>query len=91
MPRVDVSDRRVTSVKEIDFSGLRVPVITIYESPRDYPGCMVARVFDVNEPTNVIIVRETLEELKQDIEQNTDLVFIPRCAEDDDVIAGIYI
>lgn len=91
MPRADVSDKRVDSIREIDFSGLRVPIIAVYESPRDYPGSIVARVFDVDKATNMVLIKENLDELKQDIEQNTDLIFIPRLALDDDVIVGIYI
>ena len=31
--------------------GLQFPLLTVYNSPKDYPGKFVARVFDLNKAT----------------------------------------
>lgn len=46
-------------MKGIDFSGLVLPIIVVYKNPEDYPNDCVARVFDLERPTNVIIVKES--------------------------------
>lgn len=46
-------------MKGIDFSGLVLPIIAVYKNPEDYPNDCVARVFDLERPTNVIIVKES--------------------------------
>lgn len=84
-------DKRVASTYEVDFTGLKLPIIAVYQSPRDYPGCYVARVFDVDKPTNVIITRDNLEDLQQDIAEHTGMVFIPRSMEDGQQVIGTWI
>lgn len=69
-------DKQVRSAAEIDFSGLIFPVIYVYRSSKEYPGCYVARLFDVGKPTNIILVRESLQELQQDIKEHTDMTFM---------------
>ncbi len=70
-------DKVAKSVAEIDLSKLTYPVIYIYQSSGEYPGCYVARLFDVDKPTNVVLVNECLDALQQDIEKNTDMLFMP--------------
>lgn len=84
-------DRCVASTYEVDFTGLKLPIITVYKSPRDYPGCYVARVFDMDKPTNVTITRDNLEDLQQDIAEHTGMVFIPRSMEDGQQVIGTWI
>lgn len=84
-------DRQVKSAAEIDFSGLICPMIVVYRSPRDYPGRYAARVFDMDKPTNAILVQKSLDELQRDIKEHTGKFFIPRSAEDDKVILGVWI
>ena len=47
-------------VKRFDYNRLvrqtTMPIITIFNSPTDYPGKYVARVFDVGKPTNLAAV-----------------------------------
>ena len=39
------------------------PIITVYNSPTDYPGQYVARLWDINRPTNLAAVADTYEGL----------------------------
>lgn len=57
------------SFQEADISDLKVPIICIYINPEDYKGKVVARMYDMEDPLNIIIVRYTLEEVRKDITQ----------------------
>lgn len=85
-----VIDIEVTSMKEVDFSGLKFPQIVLYRNPDDDPEVCVARVFDNGCPTNVMMRRETIWELQYDINIHTNMVFVSRCKEDLPAIAGMY-
>lgn len=84
-------DRQVESAYNIDFSNLQFPMITVYKSPKDYPGMYVARVYDLQHPTNTIIVKQRLEELQRDILKNTGMLFIRRFEEDDPSMVGVWV
>ena len=58
-------------VNRFDYARLlkqtTIPIITVYDHPKDYPDKFVARVWDVNRPTNLAAVADTYEELLQAI------------------------
>lgn len=84
-------DKHVSSMKEVDFSGMKLSMIVIYDHPIDYPEFYVARVFEVDKPTNVVMVKNTLEEIQKDITENTYKIFMPPSKYDDPKIVGIWI
>lgn len=57
------------SMRQVDFSDLSFPVIVVYKNPKDYPDAYVARVWEGarNLPTNTLIKREMLQEIRKDI------------------------
>lgn len=59
----------VESLCQVDFSELVFPLVTIYEKPLDFPNSFVARVWDGEraKPTNIMIQRHTIQEIRQDI------------------------
>lgn len=57
----------VNSFTEVDVTGLRCPIIAIYVRPEDYPEDCVARLWDMEELTNILLKRGTVEEIRQDI------------------------
>ena len=67
-------DKAVTSFDDATLSGVRVPLITVYRSPLDYPGQYVARLWRIlpgkAEPTPTVIIAETLEVLRGKIPVN---------------------
>ena len=65
-----MKDKRAGSIGEVDLSGLKFPIIVIYRHPDDYPEQYVARVFDITQPTDTVIVRDSLHELQKDISRN---------------------
>lgn len=56
-------------VKSFDMNSLikitRLPLICIYNNPSDYPGKYVARLWDVDKPTNMVAIAESLEEIRE--------------------------
>lgn len=66
------------------------PVIAVYKNPSDYPGKYVARVFDMNRPTNLAVVAETYEELLEAIPTQA-MTRMERSAKDDPVIVETWI
>ena len=59
--------KEVKSFSEVDVSGLKQPVICVYRYPEDYPDKCVARIFDGTKPTNIVITRDTVDEIRLDI------------------------
>jgi hypothetical protein len=41
-----------------------MPIIAVYENLVDFPGKYVARLFDLQQMTNYIIVKDTLKKLE---------------------------
>jgi len=60
----------VDSFDTVDMQEIKVPVIAVFESPVDYPEKCVARLFDGANATNIVLLRETVEELRLDIHCN---------------------
>lgn len=63
-------DRKLVSFRQADFSNMSLPMITIYDHPLDYPNTYVARVWEAKilTPTNVVVCKKNLEELRKDIQ-----------------------
>lgn len=66
------------SIREVDFSGLKVPFVAVYGHPDDFPDKYVARIYELDKATDTIMVKETLEEITADIKEHTAMTFIPR-------------
>lgn len=59
--------KEVKSFVEVDTSELKLPIICVYKHPEDYPDKCVARIFDGAKPTDTVITRNTVEEIRSDI------------------------
>lgn len=81
------------SLRQVDFSDLRFPVITVYKHPKDYPDAYVARVWEGarNLPTNTLIKRGTLREIRKDIKAAGFTTRLTRQQGDDPVIAETWL
>lgn len=74
----------VTTFGQVDFSDIKVPVIAIYNNPSDYRGYFVARIWDLNVPTDTLMLKKDVESIRQDIRKHLpDLVRLPRKKCDD--------
>lgn len=79
------------SISEVDLSNIEVPVIVVFEHPIDYPEYYVARVFNADKPTDTIMLKDTLEEIQENIRSNTNMMFMLRGAEDAPSIVGAWL
>lgn len=82
----------VDSLKNVDFSEMKFPIVVLYDHPADFPGDYIARVYDIRNgkviPTNVAIRHKDLRELKEDVFCSGFQTFIPRSEEDARCIIG---
>ena len=83
-------DKIVTSIKQVDMSELKIPVAAVHDNPLDYPGKCVVRIFDLDKPTNAVVVKDDLESLMKDIKDNTNLTFLKRGADDVKSLVGVW-
>ena len=83
-------DKIVNSIQQIDLSDLKIPVAAVYNKPLDYPDKCVARIFDLDKPTNAVVIKDELESLMNDIKDNTNLTFLQRGAEDVESLVGVW-
>jgi endonuclease V-like protein UPF0215 family len=87
---MDSEDKVVKSFDLNRFSKLtRIPLICVYRSPSDYPGKYIARLWDVDRPTNVIAIAESLEEIRE--AKPAEMAILQRYPSDDPVIVETWI
>ena len=67
-----------------------MPFIAVYQHPEDFPEKCVARIYELDKPTDTIMVKDTLKEIETDIRENTGMVFMPRGAEDVRSLVGVW-
>jgi hypothetical protein len=77
-----------------------LPIWTVYDHPRDFPHCYVARKFLIGEesgaalildwPTDEVITADTLDEIRELLERR-GLTCFQRAPEDDPVIVETWI
>lgn len=77
----------VNSLGEVDFTGMKMPIITIYEKLIDYPDGYIARVFELEKATNTLICKNSLEECRADIKAAGFKICVPRS--EDDVLSVV--
>lgn len=80
----------VDSIRKVDMSDLKMPIVVVYDHPDDYQSYFVARVFDADKPTNVVIFSEDLKELMDDL-SDSGMVFVPPMANEPQCIIGSFI
>lgn len=91
LEKVRMRDKKVQSVQEINFDNLVLPMIAVHKNPDDYPEYCVARIFNIGVPTHVVMVKESLQEIMEDIKEHTDMVFLNREVTDASSLIGIYL
>ena len=92
----DIKDIIACSVERIDMSCIEQPLIAVYKpNKRKNQTEYTARIFDGQYETNVIVTRNTLEELQQDIKNNMSSkmkgIFAERGKADEPNLIGIWV
>lgn len=85
-----MQEKKVASIREVDFSGLKVPFIAVYKSPEDFPGKCVARIYELDKPTDTLMIKETLTEIEEDIKKYTGMRFFPKWDGDVPSLVGVW-
>lgn len=86
----EMQEKRVQSIQEMKLSTLNMPMLAVYKSPDDFPGYYVVRVYDMEKPTDTVMVKRSLTEIEMDIRTHTGMVFIPRSKEDVESLVGVW-
>lgn len=60
----------INTFGQVDMSKIGNPVIVIYNTPDDYKGYFVARIWDLDQPTDTLMIKKTLREIREDIKAN---------------------
>lgn len=70
---------------------IAMPMWVIYDHPRDYPDCFVARLWDGlnNKATSSVLTASTIEELEAKLPP--DLYRLERQPGDDPTIMGVWL
>lgn len=79
----------VETFKDMSFAGMKLPMITVYDKPDDFPYQFVARLWDLKQPTPYAALRFTFKEIKEIMPDSSFLV--GRRPEDDPNIVGTWI
>lgn len=78
-----IENKIIQSFAEVNLTEWRFPVIAIYDRPSDYPKKYVARIFDSDKPTNIILLGDSLSKIREDIKFNLpQMVRLPRAGND---------
>lgn len=86
---IQYKDFILNNFDNVDFTQIKVPIITVYDHPADYPKMLVARIWDMNKPTNVIVMNENINILRALIPKNMTM-FQP-AQKDDPCIKEIWL
>lgn len=84
-----MKEQRVESFAAVDMSDLHFPSIAVFYNALDYPGLYVARLFDLEHPTDVMMVKETLEEIHEGIPPT--FARLPRSEDDHESVWEVWI
>lgn len=85
-----MNDHEVNSFDiEKSMKQARIPLICVYDHPKDYPDKFIARLWDCDIPTHIIATADTLEELREKIPST--MVKLNRDSQDDPCIVEVWI
>ena len=82
-------DIRAESINEIHLEAFQGLYIAEYHSAEEYPGKYVARIYAKGKPTNIVVIKDTQEELEEELSQTGMTIFSPG-AEDMPQLIGVW-
>ena len=91
-----MQDKVAQTIAQVDLSDLKVPMISVYGPNQiEYPGKYVARICDLEKITNTVIIKDSYEDLQQDIINNRPYQiighFIDRNMFDNPALIGTWV
>lgn len=85
----EYKDCILNSFDNVDFSEMKAPIIVIYDHPSDYPKLWVARIWNIDRPTNVVVINENLNTLRTLLPIN--MIMLNSSQKDDPCIKEIWL
>lgn len=83
--------KRINTFADIQIKEIGNPMIVIYSNPSDYPGYFVARVWNLDKPTELLMAKKDIHEIREDIKTNMPtMVRLPRAKNDDPCIVETW-
>lgn len=81
-------NKMVESMKQVDLSEIKIHMAVIYDSPKDFPGMYLCRIWEGAgcHPTNTIMQKNSLDEMREDLQAAGFMIRFPRADGDDPVI-----
>lgn len=60
-------NKMVESMTQVDLSEIKMPMAVIYDSPKDFPGMYLCRIWEGEgcHPTNTAMQKNSLDEIKR--------------------------
>ena len=71
------------------IASLMLPIVNIYKNAEDYPGRVVARLYDGNSPTNAIMISDSHDEIAD--RKPVGMISMPRTAADSTALIETWI
>lgn len=81
----------VDHLRDVDWTDLKTPIAVIYDKPLDFQDKYVIRLFDQNRATNIVTLRDSLEECRKECIEAGFRAVLPRSIDDDYCIVESYI
>ena len=86
-------NKMVESMTQVDLSEIKMPMAVIYDSPKDFPGMYLCRIWEGAgcHPTNTAMKKNSLDEMRKDIQAAGFSIRFQRAEGDDPVILETWI
>lgn len=81
----------VEHLGDVDWTDLKVPIAVVYDKPLDFKDKYVIRLFNRNKATNIVTLRDSLEECRKECAEAGFTALLPRSADDDSHIVESWI
>lgn len=81
--------RVVNDLAEIDYRDIRDPIFVVYDHPIDFPDKFAVRLFDGAQPTNIVLLADTLKAARAAVPGH--FLRVTRQASDEPHIVETYI
>lgn len=75
--------------EDVDFSGLSIPIFTIYNNTADFPGKFVVRLWDLDVPTPYVCLFATIADARKSVPES--FIMLARHPSDDPVIVETWV
>lgn len=79
----------VSHFSEVDMSEMTYPLITIFFNPKDMPNKYIARLFDMQSPTNIVVIGDSIDDIRKTIPKDR-FILIPRKDNDHESVVEVW-